>query len=63
MAISGDGLSDRMSKIMRPNEAKRDEDVVYEIEKWEDEIQIILYLKILILRLRLFCLPYLYHKQ
>ena len=39
MTISGESLADRMSYIMKPPQAKKDEDVMMEFEKWEDEMR------------------------
>ena len=36
-ATSGVAMSDRLSAVMRPSQAKRDEDVMYEVEKWLDD--------------------------
>ena len=38
-ATSGQGLSNRMQKLMKPDQAKKDEDVVYKVEQWMDEIR------------------------
>ena len=38
-ATSGIALSDRIAAIMRPSQAKRDEDVMYQVEKWLDDVR------------------------
>ena len=35
---SGLGVTDRMMAVMKPKQAKRDEDVLIELERWEDEL-------------------------
>ena len=39
LATSGLGMSQRVARIMRPEQAKRDEDVMHEVEKWLDEMR------------------------
>ena len=39
MATSGLGMTDRMSAIMKPSQSKKDEDVVYDVEKWIDDMK------------------------
>ena len=39
MAVSEHGLSDRVSRSMNPEQAKRDEDVVHAMESWFDELR------------------------
>ena len=39
MTISGMGVSNRMGKVMNPEQSKKDEDVVFDVEKWLDEIR------------------------
>jgi len=36
MATSGLGMTDRMAAIMKPPQSKKDEDVVYDVERWID---------------------------
>jgi len=38
-AISGLGMSSTMQRLMRPDHAKKDEEVIYEVEKWMDELK------------------------
>ena len=37
MVSSGQKLTDRMSNVMQPPQAKKDSDVMYEVAKWKDE--------------------------
>lgn len=39
MAVSGMGISSSTGKVMTPDQSKRHEDVVYDVEKWLDEIR------------------------
>ena len=39
LATSGQGLSERMTKIMTPSQSKKDADVKYDVEKWLDEVK------------------------
>ncbi len=38
-ATSGMGISARMAQIMNPKQAKKDEDVIWNVESWLDEIR------------------------
>jgi hypothetical protein len=38
-AVSGEGLSQRVTNLMKPKQSKRDEDVVHDVEKWMDELK------------------------
>merc|ERR1712086_341472 len=39
MATSGLALSDRIAAIMKPSQSKKEEDVVYDVEKWLDDMK------------------------
>ena len=38
-ATPGIALSDRIAAIMRPSQAKKDEEVMHEVEKWIDDVR------------------------
>ena len=38
-AVSGEGLSQRVTNLMKPKQSQRDEDVVHDVEKWMDEFK------------------------
>ena len=37
MATSGLAVSERIAAVMKPSQSRKDEDVVYEVEKWLDD--------------------------
>ncbi len=37
MELTGEGLNDEMTSILKPNQAKTDADVMISVEVWEDE--------------------------
>ncbi len=39
LAISGENLTDRMAMVMKPQQSKKDERVVYDVESWMDEMK------------------------
>ena len=39
MAMSGEGLSNRMHKLVQLTQAKNDEYVAFEVERWMDELK------------------------
>ena len=38
-AVSGEGITDRMTKLMSPSPSKKDGEVMYDVEKWMDELR------------------------
>ena len=39
MATSGLGISQRMASVMNPPQSKTDSDVMYDVERWLDEVR------------------------